>query len=91
MFSAQDDGTVVMTGGSFASTDETVTTQPRQSLTNSSKGQGRTLAARAPFDDTLSERDWKTGMFSCEDGNTSSKKVILFLRWNKVGLIGEYY
>lgn len=72
-FLAQDDETVVMTGGSFTAEEKTVTTQPKVSRSNSSKIQGRQLAAQAVFDDTLSERDWKTGLCSCESGNSSRK------------------
>ena len=69
--SAQDDGTVVMTGGSFTSPEDAVTTQPQMTMTNNARG--RTMLPRPAFDDTLSERDWKSGMFSCEGGNSSSK------------------
>ncbi|KAL4221096.1 hypothetical protein ACF0H5_019357 [Mactra antiquata] len=66
------DETVVMTGGSFNKADEiAVTIQPKVSRSESTKMQGRQLAAQATFDDTLSERDWKTGMCSCESGNSS--------------------
>lgn len=63
-----------MTGGSFASADEVVATQPQAPVANSNKAQNRAAIARVPFDDTLSERDWNTKLCSCADGTTSSKK-----------------
>ncbi|XP_060593726.1 placenta-specific gene 8 protein-like [Ruditapes philippinarum] len=75
---AQNDETVVMTGGSFTASDESpVTAQPKTERSNS-KAQGR-MVTPASFDDTLSERDWKTKLCSCEEGN--STKCSLYCCW----------
>lgn len=78
---AQNDDTVVMTGGSFTATDNEdspIVSQPKVARSNSNKVQGRFFAHEA-FDDTLSERDWKTTMFSCETGK--SNKCSLCCCW----------
>ena len=63
-----------MTGGSFtANEDAPVTAQPKTERSNS-KAQGR-MVTPASFDDTLSERDWKTKLCSCEAGNSSSMLI----------------
>ncbi|XP_045163887.2 placenta-specific gene 8 protein-like [Mercenaria mercenaria] len=66
---AQNDETVVMTGGSFTAEETPVVTQPKTERSNS-KAQGR-IVPPASFDDTLSERDWKTKLCSCEEGNST--------------------
>ena len=60
--SADNDDKVVMTGGSFKS-DEPVTFQPRVSR---SENKSRPSVARAPFDDTLSERNWSAPLCECK-------------------------
>ncbi|WAR14085.1 hypothetical protein MAR_004190 [Mya arenaria] len=62
---------VVMTGGSFTSTtptDDTITSQPSGLKTNGSekKEVWRRSVAKAAFDDTLIERDWKAPL--CKSG-----------------------
>ena len=67
MLSANSDDTVVMTGGSFKS-DEPVTSQPRLSR---SEFKGRPSVSRAPFDDTMSERDWVSPLCECKGRHNS--------------------
>ena len=64
---ATNDEKVVMTGGSFQS-DETVTAQPRVSR---SESKGRPSVSRAPFDDTLSERNWVSPLCECKGRHNS--------------------
>ncbi|WAR14094.1 hypothetical protein MAR_004199 [Mya arenaria] len=71
---------VVMTGGSFTSTtptDDTITSQPSGLKTNGSekKEVWRRSVAKAAFDDTLIERDWKAPLCTCEQGQTSNASL----------------
>lgn len=80
---AESNDTVVMTGGSFTATeneDSPIVMQPKvpRLRSNSNKVQGR-FYANASFDDTLSERNWKTELCSGETGN--STKCSLYCCW----------
>ncbi|KAH3821751.1 cornifelin homolog B-like [Dreissena polymorpha] len=73
---AENDDSVVMTGGSFTTAD-VVAKQPAGSRSNGSqKIQWRRSVAKSAFDDTLIERDWVAPLFSCKDGKTSNKSLV---------------
>lgn len=74
---AENDDKVVMTGGSFKS-DEPVTFQPRVSR---SENKSRPSVARAPFDDTLSERNWSAPLCECKGRHNNGSCMGLFCCW----------